>query len=491
MADREIIDRLLECARGLRVLVVGDVMVDEYVCGTVDRLSPEAPVPVLNVVERSIGPGGAANVASQLVALEASVFLVGRIGSDEGAGQLLGVCEHTGIDASGLLVDTATPTTRKQRAMAGRQQLLRLDTETTAPLLQQLCSGIVDHLYAIEPPDIVIISDYAKGVVTAEIARQVIERSRQWSVPVLVDSKSSDIDRFSGASMVKINRREFEALDRDGSPSPIGDLGWRVGRLCLAMGVERLVVTLGEEGMVVADDDSVLTVPAPRLEQVYDVSGAGDTVMAILAVGLCADVPIEDVARVANMVAGIAIRRVGATAVTPNEVRAESTLGVQPVLTVADLVERAGRWRRDNRSIVFTNGCFDLLHPGHVHLLRSAAEFGDVLVVGINSDESLRALKGPNRPVIGEADRAAMVAAIGGVDAVVIFDELDPIALIEVLRPDVLVKGADYRIEDIVGYEEVRAYGGNVETIPLLEEWSTTVTVDRIRGDGTPLGGDL
>lgn len=478
------VTRLLRRFRDLRIAVVGDVMLDEYFLGDVERASPEAPVPVVKVGTETCGLGGAANVAHVAAALGAKVDLVGMIGEDAAGDRFLDTCRQSGIGVDGMIRTGDRPTIRKLRILAQHQQVLRLDWEESSPILEEQAAAAVAHFRNSERPDAVIISDYAKGFLSAEVLRGVIETAREWDVPVLVDPKSSDFEIYKGATVLTPNLKEFEAaIGRKAGEDLEATLRQETGGLLDKARAEILVVTLGERGMAVfARGQEPSFMPSSVLD-VFDVSGAGDTVVAVLALGLAASLDLSDAVAVANEAAGVAVAKSGVAVVSPGELAGRFRPRVaDKVLSRAELVERVAWWRVQGREVVFTNGCFDLLHAGHISLLREAAHQGDVLVVAINSDESVRRLKGKDRPIIAADERAAILAALACVDAVVTFDEDTPLGVLTEVRPDVLAKGADYTRDQVVGRELVESYGGEVHLIRLVPERSTSGLMRRIRG---------
>lgn len=479
--------RVLEAASLSTIVVVGDVMLDEYLVGEVERTSPEAPVPVLRVQERTAGLGGAANVARQLAHFGAHVELAGAVGPDRSGERLRDLCAGASIATDHLMVLPERTTTRKQRAVAGRQQVLRIDREDPTPLRDDQVEDLLDRLAASPAPAAIVVSDYAKGVVTPRLMDGVVDLAATWGVPLLVDPKRADFDLYRGATLVKANRVEFEAaVGQKLGEVPEQDLVEPARLLCKQSGLGHLVVTLGAHGMVVVSGDDAPTVVAQHVEEVFDVSGAGDTVIALLALAMVAGEDLPAAAAIANEAAGVVVRKTGVAVCEPGDLVARMRrLPAGSSASTDAIAAQVATWRSAGRTVVFTNGCFDLLHPGHLHLLRSAAAEGDALVVGVNSDRSIRSLKGPERPYIAEAERVAMLEALSCVDAVVVFDEPDPRRLIEALVPDVLVKGADYELADIVGRDLVEASGGRVLTMGLLPGWSTTSLLGRIQ-DGIP-----
>lgn len=468
----------------LHVWVVGDVMLDEYVTGAVERISPEAPVPVVRAHATEHRLGGAANVARQISALGARVSLAGLIGEDDGGEQLLRLCEAAHIDSRAVVRLTGRHTTRKLRVLSHGQQLLRLDWEDVGACAPQTTMRLASKLAECSRPDAVIFSDYAKGVLTPD-TMAAVQRSCG-AAPIVVDPKHRDLSRYRGATTVTPNLRELEAAA--GQTFDVEDtaaIAAAARALIAAAGLQSMVVTLGNRGMLVVTASGAETAVPAMEREVYDVTGAGDTAIAVLTLALAAQAPLVEAAQLANAAAGVAVGQVGAVAVSPGSIR--DALASRPdnkLLSRHELAMRASGWRAAGRRIVFTNGCFDLLHAGHLTLLSQAARLGDVLVVAINSDASVRRLKGPERPLVPEGERGALLAALGFVDAVTVFEEDTPLAALQAVQPHVLVKGGDYQPADVIGREIVEANGGRVAIVPLMPEKSTTSLLERIRGAG-------
>jgi len=466
----------------LDIWVVGDLMLDEYVTGSVERISPEAPVPVVRAQSTEHRLGGAANVARQIATLGARVSLGGICGEDPAGDELLQLCAHAGIDTRAVLKLQGRHTTRKLRVMSHSQQLLRLDWEDIQPCAVDVGLRLLEKLACGARPDAIILSDYAKGVLTTDTLAAVT-RSRG-SIPLVVDPKHRDFARYRGATTVTPNLHELEvACGRALAVDDTAAIAAAARGLMASAGLESMVVTLGNRGMLVVTPEApAVSVPAMRHE-VYDVTGAGDTAIAVLTLALAAKAPLLDAAQLANAAAGVAVSLVGAVAVPAASIR--DALASHPegkLLSRVELAARAATWRADGKRIVFSNGCFDLLHAGHLSLLGHAAKLGDVLVLAINSDASVRRLKGPERPLVPQAERAALLAALAFVDAVTIFDEDTPLTVLQTVRPHVLVKGGDYQPSEVVGRELVEAAGGRVVIVPLTPEKSTSSLVARIRG---------
>ncbi len=466
------------------VLVVGDAMLDRYVYGSVTRISQEAPIPIMTVEREVAMPGGAGNVVRNLTAMGAAVAFVSVVGDDQAGSDLTGLIGgHANVEPW-LLVQGGRETTVKTRYIAQGQQLLRADREVTAQIHPKLAERMLRITRdAMVATSATVISDYGKGVMTAEVTAEIIAAARQSGRPVIVDPKGGDYARYAGADLIKPNRRELaEATGLDVSDTAA------VVRAAEALrdrhGFATVLVTRGEDGMTLLSAEGVQHFPAEAAE-VFDVSGAGDTVAATLAAGMAAGIRLPIAVRLANIAAGVVVGKVGTAVARESDlVAAISAKGgaLRKIVTREAAVEQAERWRRRGWRTGFTNGCFDLLHPGHVHLLEQARAACDRLIVGINSDASVRGLKGPGRPVQPEAARAAVLASLAAVDLVCLFDEPTPETLISAMRPDLLVKGADYTLETVVGAELMQGWGGKVLLADLLPGHSTTATVARLRG---------
>jgi len=471
-----------------RVLVVGDLMLDRYVWGDVSRISPEAPVPVLRSVRRTHVAGGAANVAMNLAGLGAQVSLAGFLGADED-GQLLREAlagsGSDGVNTCALCV-WQRQTISKTRVMAGRQQLMRLDVEAPQAASSDEIDSLLGSLASeIARADCIVLSDYAKGVLPERVCKTVIAQARKRGVPLLVDPKGGDFSKYRGATTICPNLQELAActgVDAQNSGALMA-----AGRALIApLELEYLTVTMSELGICVLGANSDLDLHASaQAREVYDVSGAGDTVMATLAASAAAQLDLESTLQLANTAAGIVVGRVGTVPIDRASLLAtlsgELALSTQEkVVDRTALVARSAQWRSRGETIVFTNGCFDLLHVGHITLLEDAHRMGDRLVIGLNSDGSVRRLKGATRPIVGEKERARILAALASTDAIIVFDEDTPLATIEALRPDVLVKGGDYNEATVVGAELVRGWGGRVAIVPTLAGFSTTNIVKKL-----------
>ncbi|MBI4828065.1 MAG: D-glycero-beta-D-manno-heptose 1-phosphate adenylyltransferase [Nitrospinae bacterium] len=477
--------RLLEIFGELKprpTLVVGDVILDRYLEGHVERISPEAPAPVFESRGEREVAGGAANVAANVAALGARAALVGVTGRDADAARLRALLAGQGISPRGLVADPSRVTTRKTRLMAQRQQMLRVDRETRESAPRAAGERMLAAI-RLELPRVggVIVSDYGKGALPEWLLKELFALCRKAGKETIVDPKGADYARYRGAAMITPNRAEAAAAARMEIVRE-EDYEKAAARLFEITGARRLVITRGPEGMSVFDGPGKpgLRLAAEALE-VFDVSGAGDTVIAALGVALFSGVELEAAARIANVAAAIEVGHLGAWAVSRQEIMDRLDGGApRKIMDRAQVAAFAKAARARGEAVVFTNGCFDLLHAGHIKLLRQARAFGDRLIVGLNTDRSVRRLKGPGRPALSEDDRAEILAALDCVDAVSLFDEPTPLKLIRAALPDVLVKGGDYTVDAVVGREVVEKRGGRVELVRLVEGRSTTGLINRI-----------
>lgn len=477
---------LIDTLAGARVLTLGDVMLDRYVSGQVDRISPEAPIPVLRVVSERAMLGGAGNVAANLAALGGGGPFIAAVGDDGAGGEIKRLLNRLPEITPKLATDSGRRTTQKTRFVGGAQQLMRADIESSEPLSGDALAEVLDFARASVTADmILVLSDYGKGVLTEPVIEGVIEAAHAVGATVIVDPKGRNYARYKGADIVTPNKKElFEATNM-----PVGndeEIVAACTHLIASCGLGGVLATRSAEGMTL-----VLKGEKPRhfkaeAREVFDVSGAGDTVIATLALAMAAGATASEAAHLANIAAGIVVGKSGTATLSADELAQalhHQEMGqAEAKLKGLDQAEAiTAKWRERGLRIGFTNGCFDLLHPGHISLLTQARGACDRLVVGLNSDASVKRLKGETRPVQSEASRAAVLGALSAVDMVVIFSEDTPIRLIESLRPDILVKGADYTIETVVGADIVQGYGGCVVLAELAEGHSTTNTIQRLK----------
>lgn len=464
----------------LTVLVVGDLMLDRYLWGDVERISPEAPVPVVRLSRETERVGGAANVAANLAGLGLRVQLAGHVGADLSGDTLLGLLAGFGIDVAGVLRVSERATISKTRVIGGHQQMLRLDQEQTGAFSAQEQQRLIDAVamrLRISPPAVLVLSDYAKGCLSDGVCRTLIGQAKAAGIPVFVDPKGFDFEKYNGATCLTPNKRE--AAEVCGvSPRDTDRLLDALELLRQRCELDFIVLTRGEEGMSLLESDAIRHFPA-RAKQVFDVSGAGDTVIATLAASSAAGLDRESACMLANLAAGIVVGKIGTAPIELGDLRQalqneDSRHQADKICDLAAAQKVVAGLQAQGKKVVFTNGCFDLLHAGHVTYLEQARKLGDALVVGLNTDRSVRKLKGSGRPVIGEDDRARVLAALESVDAVVKFDQETPLELILALKPDVLVKGSDYREDQVVGAAEIKTWGGRVELIAVVPGRSTT-----------------
>jgi D-beta-D-heptose 7-phosphate kinase/D-beta-D-heptose 1-phosphate adenosyltransferase len=467
------------------IAVIGDVMIDRYLTGKIDRISPEAPVPILLHSNDRAVAGGAANVAVNIVALGSDVRLVGVVGSDPDAEDLRKILVELGVPAS-LVIDPERPTISKTRIVSGRQQFFRIDREFASEPCEDVQKKIVHAARAaILEADVVVLSDYGKGLFSDLVLKHVINAAITAGKFILVDPKRRTFESYRGADMIKPNSSELSAAT--GLPCNTDREVEAASAAIKSQFDGTLLVTRAESGMSLMKPGKPVYHFTTSALEVADVSGAGDTALAALAVSIAEGRSIEEAAVLSNFASGVAVSKLGTAIVSRTELNAaiaRSETTVQHPGSLAsplEAAEKAAGWRQKGERVVFTNGCFDLIHAGHVELLSSAARAGDRLIVGLNSDASIQKLKGPTRPIQTETDRARIVGAIRAVDLVVIFDEPTPIALIEKISPDVLVKGADYNEDQVVGGDLVKARGGRVVLVPIVAGRSSTKIVERIQ----------
>lgn len=459
-----------------RVVVAGDVMLDRYLFGSTGRISPEAPVPVVHVQETDDRPGGAANVAVNLAALGVSTSLIGVVGKDAAAQTLAGILEHCGIGCQFAVADDR-PTITKTRVQSRGQQLIRLDEEKAAAMPGDAVSEKLAG--ALAGAGAVILSDYGKGAL-ADV-QAMIAACRRAGIPVLVDPKGTDFGKYRGASLLTPNQGEFEAVA--GKAESEDDLVVRARAMMDELALDALLVTRSEKGMLLVESAGEPLFLSTQAREVYDVTGAGDTVIATLAAALAAGQGLAAAAALANLAAGLVVRKIGVATVTPGELsaalhqRGQGGRGLVDLDTLLALVAEA---RERGERIIMTNGCFDVLHAGHVAYLEEAKSLGDRLIVAVNDDDSVRRLKGESRPINALEDRMLVLAGLAAVDWVLPFSEDTPAALIGAVLPDVLVKGGDYRPDAIAGAKEVLRHGGEVRVLAFRDGHSSTRIIDRL-----------
>lgn len=476
--NRQILD-LLNRPAAPKILVAGDLILDRYVWGSVTRVSPEAPVQVLKAEREEGRAGGGANVARNLVALGGKTGVAGVVGRDSGGRELTALLRDDGIRTSAIVSVAKRPTSVKTRMIAQNQQMLRVDHETTDPISKETESRLILACEkAAASYDVAVISDYDKGTLTDRVCRGLISAFTRKRKPVLVGLKGRDFRKYRGVTGATLNRAELRLLTGE-TDVPSGGK-----KLVRDLRLKFLLVTLGDRGMTLMRSDGwSFSLPATA-RQVYDVTGAGDTVLATFALAYAENLPLEECAVLANAAAAIVVGKVGTETVTRSELIGGPKFHSEKIVEPGEIRKVFDRERAAGRKIVFTNGVYDLFHTGHLSLLEFARSRGDLLVVGINSDRSVKKLKGEGRPILPEQERAGLLTALAAVDYVVIFEEGTPLKVIRQIRPDVLVKGEDYRGKKVVGREIVEKGGGRVDLAPFVKGVSTTEIVNRILGLG-------
>ena len=468
-------------------LVIGDVMLDRYLIGSVGRISPEAPVPIVLLNSQNERAGGAANVAANLALLGIKTHLIGCVGDDLEAQSLSKLIADAGIE-NNLVVSKTRPTIAKTRVVSGHQQMMRLDQESSSVFTKEEVDALQAsiHVALKAAPQIVVLSDYAKGLLSETVCQDIIKICNTQKIPVLVDPKGADYTKYVGATALTPNKKETaEACSTHINDA---DLITKAFALKNCIKLQFLAVTRGEEGITLIDDGLInngVHHIAASAKQVFDVSGAGDTVIATLAAGLMYGLTTLQALTVANLAAGVVVGKVGTVPITKADLieALQAEQGSEQAHKICDLTQllaKVASWKQQNQKIVFTNGCFDLLHAGHVTYLEAAKKRGDKLILGLNTDRSVSAIKGPTRPVVHENDRARVLAALESVDAVILFDEDTPLKLINAIKPNIIAKGSDYSAEQVVGGNEVKSWGGEIALIDLVAGRSTTGILNKI-----------
>lgn len=483
MQNTEIINKIKKAG----VVVVGDIMLDRFIYGSAERISPEGPVPVLKVGKETEMLGGAGNVLSNLAGLGAGCTIVAVTGRDENGQRVRAIIQNTGYDDSALVEDAGRPTTVKTRFIAQNQQLLRTDSEDTAEISKDIQNVLMKAIEkALPKAGALVLSDYNKGVLTPVFIQDIIKKAKAAGVPVLVDPKRDDFSIYAGADYVTPNRKELSQAVR-GMPVKLDE---EVEAAALALieqsGIGAVIATRSEDGMSVVRNGQAAIHIKTRAREVYDVSGAGDTVIAVLAAALGAGADIKEAAALANKAGGIVVGKLGTAAISADELAHDDDhKNSAQVMGWNEARAQIDEWKAQGFRVGFTNGCFDILHYGHVNYLSEAAGKCDRLVIGLNSDASVKILKGPERPVNDETARASVIGALASTDMVVLFGATEarqdntPCDLIAHLRPDVFFKGGDYTIDQLPEAKIVQAYGGSVEIMPMYEGYSTTAIIEK------------
>lgn len=466
------------------ILVIGDLMIDHYLWGSCDRISPEAPVQVVNVKKESSVLGGAGNVINNLFALGAKVDVISVMGDDAVANELKSLLEKIEVSSSNLIVEENRKTSKKSRLIASQQQVLRYDMESINDISEQSSNKILENLKVnIKKYDSIILSDYGKGVLTTNLTKEIIKIANENKVKVLVDPKGKDYSKYKGSYTLTPNKKEameatnIDIKDEKSLVKALEDLKQKCD-------LEVSLITLSENGIAILKDELIIKPTVAR--EVYDVTGAGDTVIASIAFALGNDLNIEEAINFANLAAGVVVGKIGSATATLDEIyEYESSLhkssSTSHIKTFQEIEKLAYKFHELGKKVVFTNGCFDILHAGHVKYLEVAKSYGDVLIVGVNADSSVRKLKGPTRPINNQDDRAYILASLESVDYVVIFEEETPYELIKLVKPHTLVKGGDYEGKDVVGQD----IANELKLVQFVDGKSTTNTIKRIQNSET------
>ncbi|RXJ82966.1 D-glycero-beta-D-manno-heptose-7-phosphate kinase [Arcobacter cloacae] len=466
------------------ILVIGDLMIDHYLWGSCDRISPEAPVQVVNVKKESSVLGGAGNVINNLFALGAKVDVISVMGDDAVANELKSLLEKIEVSSSNLIVEENRKTSKKSRLIASQQQVLRYDMESINDISEQSSNKILENLKVnIKKYDSIILSDYGKGVLTTNLTKEIIKIANENKVKVLVDPKGKDYSKYKGSYTLTPNKKEameatnIDIKDEKSLVKALEDLKQKCD-------LEVSLITLSENGIAILKDELIIKPTVAR--EVYDVTGAGDTVIASIAFALGNDLNIEEAISFANLAAGVVVGKIGSATATLDEIyEYESSLhkssSTSHIKTFQEIEKLAYKFHELGKKVVFTNGCFDILHAGHVKYLEVAKSYGDVLIVGVNADSSVRKLKGPTRPINNQDDRAYILASLESVDYVVIFEEETPYELIKLVKPHTLVKGGDYEGKDVVGQD----IANELKLVQFVDGKSTTNTIKRIQNSET------
>jgi len=467
------------------LLVIGDLMIDEYLRGEVDHISPEAPVPVVAIKNQGYTLGGSGNVVNNLITLGAKVSVLGVIGKGRDGKLLLNKLDALGANTRGIIQEPGRHTTKKTRIIAEHQQVLRIDRETKKELSSQTFKKIIKHAEKIIPDvDVILISDYGKGMINRSMIKSLVQIANKHNTTTIADPKGLDFTKYAGVNLLTPNKKEASLA----SGMEISDAKTltEAGQMLLdKSGIKKLLITCGKDGMVFFEKDRKPSKTATKAREVYDVSGAGDTVIAVLGLGIAAGLSFKEAVSLANTAAGIVVGKVGTAAISQKELLQALQLTVAETLskhqTLKELCELSRKLQKDRKRIVLTNGCFDLLHVGHIKLFSASKKLGDVMIVAIDDDDSVRSLKGSGRPVISATERVRILSALDSVDYITVFANSELDKVIESIHPDILTKGSNYDSEEVLGRDVVESYGGRVELIPITEEISTTQIINTIK----------
>lgn len=483
MQDIEIIHKMKE----VTVLVVGDIMLDRFIYGAAERISPEGPIPVLKISREAEMLGGAGNVLANLSGLKAGCKMISVIGDDDNGRKIRGIIRDLGYDDHGLVVDDRRPTTVKSRFIAQNQQLLRTDSEDTQEISKNIVQSLEEKIDdVIGNVQALVISDYNKGVLAPEFIQSIFHKAKAHNVPVLVDPKRDDFAIYKGADFITPNKKELSEATSKMAVRSDEDVEAAAKALMTKAGIDTVIATRSEDGISVLQKGQDAFHIKTKVREVYDVSGAGDTVIAVLAASLGAGADVRAAAKLANKAGGIVVGKTGTASIQADELEHDNNHPAQaPALGWEAAKKQIAQWQEQGLKVGFTNGCFDIIHYGHVNYLNEAKARCDKLVLGLNSDASVKILKGPERPINDEKARASVMGALGSIDLVVLFgaekegEDNTPCGVIDTLRPDIIFKGGDYTVDQLPEAKIAMAYGGEIDIMPLYDGYSTTSIIEK------------
>ncbi|MFO8085879.1 MAG: D-glycero-beta-D-manno-heptose-7-phosphate kinase [Desulfobacterales bacterium] len=487
ISSGNIIDFDLRRFSNCNVLVIGDLMIDEYLWGDVERISPEAPVQIVEINHEEFTLGGAGNVINNLVALNGKVFAIGVAGLGHDGNLLIDMLKKLHVNIDGIIQDPKRPTTRKTRIIASNQHVLRIDRETKKEISGDTYQLMIDSLEKQIPfSDIVLVSDYGKGTLTRPLLSRMVEICKRSNKLIIVDPKGLDFTKYSGVTLITPNKKEASlASNIEIKDEPT--LFQTAAFLFQKVEMEKLLITCGKDGMVLFEKNASPHQITTKAKQVFDVSGAGDTVLAVLGLALATGATFRQAATLANTAAGIVVGKMGTATVTQKELMSainSDNIGISSKYKeIAELKHLIYQLRLEGHKIVLTNGCFDLIHSGHIRLFSESKKLGDILIVAIDNDLSVRKLKGPGRPVIKQSNRVSILCALDSVDYVVVFSSEELLSLIDIVRPDFLTKGSNYMEEEVFGHQLVKKHGGTISTISMTENISSSTIINRIKNN--------
>lgn len=504
MSDANQLKNIINSIKDAPVLVIGDIMLDKFIYGNVERISPESPVPVLSIKREDEMLGGAGNALANLAGLETKPNIISVIGNDQAGEAIQSRLQSLDVDPSYMVIEENRPTTVKTRYLAGHQQLLRTDFEYKSPISEQTANAVLEHAKSlIASVKAIIISDYGKGLLSRDLIAQIISLANAQDIPVIVDPKGQDFTIYKGATAITPNKKELSEATQGHDVNNDSEVVEAANALIDTCGIKAVIATRSKDGMSVIEKDQEPAHFRSADIEVYDVSGAGDSVIATIASSIAAGASLQEAASLANLAGSIVVTKVGTAPIRLNELeeaidsdigdvlikhyaKSKTLLRQADCLAWDEAAERIKRWKAQGLKVGFTNGCFDVLHAGHVNYLNQAREMCDRLVVGVNSDSSVKILKGPTRPIHDEASRADVLGALSSVDLVVLFgaqkegDDNTAIELLKTIKPDFYVKGGDYTVDQIPEAPTVMAYGGEVRVMSEYEGHSTTNSVTRM-----------